>query len=308
MPFVLLLLLVAGRCHAELPSFYKTATRVTWIVENIDKVRPAWEALGLSGIREYPNVRLMGQFRGKPVDIIVWQISGQLGNVRVDMIQPGEGQSNAFTRFLSQHGDGIFSVVHDVPNRNALDQEVRRMQSKGVSILQQVTMKREQGPETYTWFDTERNGKVTLGLVVGTTAAAPPDSKAPISHFAPVIFDTGEVSTYWTKLGFPPIAFTRTGDLAVGYQRHALPFYQWIAAPPAPSTVYADFLRKHNKEGIGHIGMMVQDLDASIAAYQKLGFKVSQSGNWDFGNGAARYAHLDTNKTGGIALQLVQKK
>ena len=54
---------------AQLPSFYKTVNRVTWVVENLDKVRPAWEALGLSGVRVYTNIRLTGEFRGKPVTI-----------------------------------------------------------------------------------------------------------------------------------------------------------------------------------------------------------------------------------------------
>jgi len=56
-----------GTCLAQLPDTYKTVDRVTWVVGNIDKVRPAWEAMGLSDIVEYPNIQLTGQFRGKPV-------------------------------------------------------------------------------------------------------------------------------------------------------------------------------------------------------------------------------------------------
>ena len=113
------MLLLASTCPAQLPDYYKTVNRVTWVVGNIDKVRPAWEALGLSDIQEYPNIQLVGQFRGKPVTIYAWQITGHLGNLTVDMIQPGEGQANAYTNFLSKHGDGILSIVHEVPSRQA---------------------------------------------------------------------------------------------------------------------------------------------------------------------------------------------
>jgi len=88
--------LLAATCPAQLPDYYKSVARVTWVVGNIDKVRPAWEAMGLSEIREYPNIELMGQFRGKPVTIYAWQITGRLGNLIVDMIQPAEGQANCY--------------------------------------------------------------------------------------------------------------------------------------------------------------------------------------------------------------------
>ena len=93
---------LAGTCSAQLPAYYKTVNRVTWVVGNIDKVRPAWVALGLSDIQEYPNIQLVGQFRGKPVTIYAWQITGRLGNLTVDMIQPAEAQANAYTQLPGQ--------------------------------------------------------------------------------------------------------------------------------------------------------------------------------------------------------------
>src|ERR1700730_7639359 len=90
---------LAGMCSAQLAAYYKTVNRVTWVVGNIDTVRPAWEAMGLSDIQEYPNILLVGQFRGKPVTIYAWQITGRLGNLTVDMIQPGEGKANGYAGF-----------------------------------------------------------------------------------------------------------------------------------------------------------------------------------------------------------------
>src|SRR5215471_13370641 len=121
---------LVATCSAQLPEYYKTVNRVTWVVGNIDKVRPAWGALGLSGIEEYSNIELTGQFRGKPITIYAWQITGHLGNLTVDMIQPAEAQANAYTSFLGKHGDGILSIVHEVPSREALEREIVRMKGK----------------------------------------------------------------------------------------------------------------------------------------------------------------------------------
>jgi hypothetical protein len=74
------------------------------------------------------------------------------------MIQPAEAQANIYTNFLGKHGDGILSIVHEVPSRQALEAEIRRMKGKGVEVLQQVTVERGQAPVTYTYFDTEPEG------------------------------------------------------------------------------------------------------------------------------------------------------
>ncbi|HXK01119.1 MAG TPA: hypothetical protein VMS37_01875 [Verrucomicrobiae bacterium] len=49
-------ILLVPPCAAQLPDYYKTVNRVTWVVENIDRVGPAWEAMGLSEIREYSGL------------------------------------------------------------------------------------------------------------------------------------------------------------------------------------------------------------------------------------------------------------
>src|SRR5690349_13309984 len=197
------LLLLVATCSAELPAYYKTVNRVIWVVENIDKVRPAWEALGLTDIREYPNIQLVGEFRNKPVTIYAWQITGRLGNLMVDLIQPAEGQANAYTNFLGKHGDGILSIVHEVGNRQALEEEIRRMKAKRVDVLQQVTVHREQVPVTYTYFDTEAEGKFALGLVHGVAQARAAVGTPAVTHFGWVVWDAGAVSAYWDRLGFP---------------------------------------------------------------------------------------------------------
>ena len=318
---LVVVLSMAGTCSAQIPDYYKTVNRVTWVVGNIDKVRAAWESLGLSDIHEYPNIQLVGEFRGKPVTIYAWQITGHLGNLTVDMIQPAEGQGNAYTNFLGKHGDGILSIVHEVPDQQALEKEILRMKGKGVDVLQQVTVRRDQGPVTYTYFDTEPEGKFALGLVYasgGMPAAAGPPV---VSHFSPVVWNASAVSAYWEKLGFPAFPMQHATPRAdsryrgkplslafeVGYQRHTQFRYEWISPPPAPANIYADFLNKHHREGIQHIGMPVEDLAKSIAVYEKLGYHVHQAGAWgDVGKpGSGQYAYMDTDSAGGVSVELV---
>jgi hypothetical protein len=278
--------------------------------------------MGLSDIREYPNIQQVGEFRGRPVTIYAWQITGRLGNLLVDMIQPAEGQRNAYTDFLAKHGDGILSIVHGVASPQMLEQEIKRMKGKGVGVLQQVTVQRDQVPVTYTYFDTETEGKYSLGLVFGTSATRVPSRAPTLSHFGWVVFDAAAVSAYWERLEFAAFAIehvTPRADLRyrgdplrlafdIGFQRHAQFAYEWVSPPPSPQNIYADFLNKHHAEGIQSIGIVVDDLPKSVAVFEKLGRRVLQSGGWgEVGKPeSGQYAYLDTDSVGGINLELVR--
>jgi hypothetical protein len=56
------------------------------------------------------------------------------------------------------------------------------------------------------------------------------------------------------------------------------------------------------------MGLPVDDLDKSVAAYEKMGYRVSQSGAWgDVGKpGSGRYAYMNTDSAGGIVVELTQ--
>jgi hypothetical protein len=319
---LVLVFLFAAVCPAQLPDYYKSVNRVTWVVGNIDRVRASWEKIGLADIHEYPNIQLTGEYRGTPVTIYAWQITAHLGNLTVDMIQPAEGQENAYTSFLDKHGDGILSIVHEVASRKALDEEVRRMKAKGIGVLQQVTVQRDEAPVTYTYFDTEPEGKFALGLVCAPGGMRASSQPAWITHLGAVVWNAAAVSAYWERLGFPAFPMQHATpredgrykgsplSLAfdVGFQRHAQFKYEWVSPPPAPPNIYADFLNKHHSEGIQHIGMLVDDLPKSIAAFQKLGYHVHQSGAWgEVGKpGSGQYAYMDTDLVGGISLELIR--
>jgi len=161
--YFVLVCALAGIGHAEMPACYKSVNRVVWLVQNVDLAKQGWIPLGLTDIHEYPDVVLTGQEHGKPVKMWAWEITGHLGNLTVEMIQPAEGQLNAWNDFLGKHGDGIFSIVHEVSSQAEMTKEISRMHALGVGVLQQLSLERDGKRVTYTYFDTEPQGKVVLG-------------------------------------------------------------------------------------------------------------------------------------------------
>ena len=79
-----------------------------------------------------------------------------------------------------------------------------------------------------------------------------------------------------------------------------------LSAPSTPPNIYADFLKKHT-EGIQHLGMPVDDLSQAVAAYEKLGYHVWQSGAWgDVGKkDSGQYDYMDTDSIGGVSVELI---
>ncbi len=274
---------LAGTGYAQMPDYYKSVNSVTWLVQDIDAVKPGWISLGLSDIHEYRDVVLTGKYRDKPVKMWAWEITGHLGNVTVEMIQPAEGQLNAWNDFLGKHGDGIFSVVHEVASPAEMGKEIKRMHGLGVGVLQQLSLDREGKRVTYTYFDTEPRGKFVLGLVYragGAPAAGPPGK---VSQLGAVIHSAESVSDYWQRLGFP--AFRMEGG--VGYQHYDQFRYAWVVDPGA------------KKEGLQRLGMAVEDLNGAIAGYEKLGYQVKTSG---------QHVLVDTDAVGGVGVELLHSR
>jgi catechol 2,3-dioxygenase-like lactoylglutathione lyase family enzyme len=295
---------------------------VIWLVQDIDEIKPAWIALGLSDVKEYSNIEFTGEYHGKPTTIYAWEITGRIGNLNIEMIQPAEGQRNAFNDFLSEHGDGIFAIVHKVSTQKERDDEMQRMQGLGVGVLQQLTGKRNNTPVTFTYFDTEPQGKLVLGLIQTSedTSHGGDDRSLSVSHLGPVIREPTSVSAFWQKLGFPAFSMEHATPredsryqgkplwltFDAGYQRYTQFDYEWIIPPTQPANIYADFLKAH-QEGIQHIGLPVPDLSRAISAYEKLGYHVKQSGAWgEVGKkDSGQYAYMDTDTKGGVSVELL---
>jgi methylmalonyl-CoA/ethylmalonyl-CoA epimerase len=311
---------LAGTCHAQLPEYYQTINRVTWILPNIDAMLPTWIVLGMTDIHDYAKIKAMGMDQGKPATIDTRQVTGRLGNLTVNFVQPAAGQLNSYTDFLEKHKDGIFSIVHEVPSKEAVDREIQRMARLGVSVLQQVTLEMDGTRATYTYFDTEPGGKYILGLVYWPGGAPKPLEQKTVSHIAPVVRDAAAVRAFWEMLGFPGFELehaTPRDDsryrgqplslaFEVGFQRMGAISYEWIQPPATPANIYEDFLKRHG-EGIQHIGIPVDDLGQATAAYEKLGFSVWQAGAWgDVGKpDSGQYHYMDTDKIGGVSVELI---
>ncbi len=194
------------------------------------------------------------------------------------------------------------------------------MATLGVGVLQQVTFEIDHTPVTYTYFDTEPQGKYVLGLVYWPGGAPKPLEQITVSHIAPDVRDAAAVSAFWQKLGFPGFelehAMPRDDSryrgqplslaFDVGFQRLGSISYEYIQPPSTPANVYEDFLKLHG-EGIQHIGMLVEDLPRATAAYEKHGFHVWQAGAWgDIGKpNSGQYNYMDTDKIGGVSIELI---
>ena len=92
----------------------------------------------------------------------------------------------------------------------------------------------------------------------------------------------------------------------VGWHKYTQPTFEWIIPPQEPANCYADFLKAHG-EGVHHLGLPVDDLDAAIARYSSLGYSVVQSGAWgDVGKkGSGRYGYMATDSIGGVTVELI---
>jgi catechol 2,3-dioxygenase-like lactoylglutathione lyase family enzyme len=316
------LLLLAGlatSAFAQLPDFYKSVDRVAWVVKDLQPVIAGWERLHLTA-HDYGVMEHQAVFRGRSVTVKTHTAGGRIGGLEVNWVQPLGGE-NAYTEFLAKHGDGIFSLVHRVPSRQALEAEAKRMSAAGVGVLQRATIETEAGAVTYVHFDTEPQGKYSLGLIFlpPTIEENLPESKlSKVTQFAFVTHDLRAVSAYWHKLGFPEMSIEHDPltdlvyrgkpghfDQELGWQRHGKVVYEWIRPLKGP-TVYEEQFKAHG-EGLHHLAFDVRDMEKGIATWTAPGYVVAQSGAWGEKNqpGSGRFAYIDTSGFGGVTAELL---
>jgi len=76
-----------------------------------------------------------------------------------------------------------------------------------------------------------------------------------------------------------------------------------LLQPVKGNTIWNEFLDERG-EGIHHFGALVLNLDSEISRFKELGFKLLQWGETEH----ARVAFLDTFKTTGMLLELIEHK
>ncbi|MDX2152455.1 MAG: VOC family protein [Bryobacteraceae bacterium] len=303
----------------SLPEFYRTVSRLTWVVKDADAVSSAWRKAGVPVVRSGDVVRLEGRtYKGQAASGDIYVATGVFGDVLVDWVQP-LGKEGAFAEFLSRHGDGVFSLVHRVPDVAAFEAELARLGGLGVKVLDRARVSTDSGTIHIAYMDTEKEGKYSLGLIAMPQGMEEPRGMGrTVNQFAFIAKQLEPVSAYWQKLGFPAMSYTepKLTDMAyrekpqewkarLGWQRHGKVTYEWIEPQTGPST-YHEHLAKYG-EGFHHLGLPVTDMDAGIAEWKGFGYGLSMSGGWgEKGKpGSGRFAYHDTRGVGGIEIELL---
>jgi catechol 2,3-dioxygenase-like lactoylglutathione lyase family enzyme len=75
-------------------------------------------------------------YRGKEEPIKISQAFVQLGAIEIELIQPLEGERNAYREFLEQKGGGIHHALFEVSDLEAVTSELAKA---GVTVLQSGT-------------------------------------------------------------------------------------------------------------------------------------------------------------------------
>lgn len=309
----------------QLPDYYRTVDRLVWVVPDMDATVAGLKKLGFTNLRDQGEVELdWTAFRARPASGTMRLVSGRFADVAVHWVQP-LGGSNAFQEFLEKKGGGVFSLMHRVPSKEAYEQELARLKDLGVGVLQSGFVESEAGNIYYAFLDTVAEGKYSLGLVHFSGGDegplfVPPENPSGrrVTQYAFVVRELEPVSAYWARLGFPAMSYTESPlhdrryrgrpaafEMRLGWQRHGKVPYEWILSLKGPD-IYREHLEKHG-EGFHHLAFSVQDMDAEIAEWTRLGFPEAMSGGWgEKGKpGSGRFAYMDTHALGGVDVELL---
>ena len=118
----------------------KGAVQIGIVVPNLDRSTQLLRDLfGLGPFKfiEWPNrPDSKYWFRGNEESIRIKQGFVQAGNLELELIQPLEGERNAYRQFLDAKGGGIHHVLFEVDDMDAI---VAALEPKGVRVLQAGT-------------------------------------------------------------------------------------------------------------------------------------------------------------------------
>jgi hypothetical protein len=73
---------------AQVPEFYRSVDRVTWVVDDLDRVTAGWDKVGFLKIEHRGDIEMPVTFRGQATKAKVRMATGFLGDVRVTWIEP----------------------------------------------------------------------------------------------------------------------------------------------------------------------------------------------------------------------------
>jgi len=118
----------------------KRPVQIGIVVRNLDRATHLLTSLfgiGPFCFIEWPNRAGSKYFyRGQEEHIKIRLAFAQVGALELELIQPLEGERNAYREFLDRRGGGIHHVLFEVDD---MDQAVRSLSENGVEVLQAGT-------------------------------------------------------------------------------------------------------------------------------------------------------------------------
>jgi hypothetical protein len=318
----MILLGSCGKQAHELPVHFKEVDQVLWIVQDLDNVINHWRNLGFDQMMDLDTLRATLSTARQSVKLRM--AKANLGGAHITWIQPVEGRS-VFTDFHNDYGDGAMSLVHRLPDNEALTGELARLAEHGVEVLEKITVSTPDGDLVYILMDTREPGKYILGYTTGDTddeffrkLSDENLHHMIINQYAFAILDPEPVSEFWSRIGQPEfqINYPELGDmhyygettdheLIQGWQRHGTVAFEWCI-PVKPPIVYDDHIKAHG-EGIHHLAFTVEDMDKVLQDFTSKGYVNSMGGTWGEAgkSGSGRYEYIDMEDAGGVTVELL---
>ncbi len=306
-------------------SIYGHVVQVGWVVKDLDPVVDYWEKLGLrkihrAGVMEFPDVT----YRGKKTPLSLKMAFADIGGVQIEWIEPVKGYS-VYNEFLAKHGDGVHHLAYAVKSPEELAQQIQYFKSKGVGVVQQGSWQGTKGKGLFAYLDTApRGGGLTCELVYNPDAPSGGDESASsneypfnkITQYALVVRNVRKVGAFYQSLGLGgmPVDHNISVDrmyhgkpgnfeMDLGWGRFGDVTFEWIQSTKGPN-VYEDALRAHG-EGFHHLAFNVTDMNKAIELLEARGANVTQSGGWDNPGSKGRFAYMDTERHGGVTIELL---
>jgi catechol 2,3-dioxygenase-like lactoylglutathione lyase family enzyme len=322
------LFLVAG-WHPPPPprdrAIYGHVAHLGWVVADLDATVRAWRSLGVTEIQDPRVLDIPMTVDGRAQVVKIRRATAQIGTQDIHWIQP-LGQSDVFTAFLASHGDGVHHIAFEMPSPERLDEERRSFAASGVRVAQEGTFPTPIGTLRFAYLDTAAAGGITVELLHDPTRAGatprPSTNDDPfnrITQFAFIVRDIKAVADYWSRCGLGGFTYSRNVSLdrvyrdrpgefemLLGFNRSGEVPFEWIQ-PLAGPSVYEEYVAAHH-QGLHHLGFNVTDFDAAVGRLKGRGLAVTMSGRWDTNGSQGRFAYLDTERHGGVTIELLWNK
>jgi hypothetical protein len=296
-------------------------------VRNLDATVASWRALGVTNTTAAEAHEAQVTYRGHPSTVRFRKASARLGTHTISWLQPLDAH-DVFTDFLDQHGEGVHHIGFAAPSLADFERELGSFKQERVAFVEEGSSPGKQGAARFVYLDTaSRGGGIVVELEFNPDAAPSTvpaagtndDPFNSISQYAFVVRDVKAVSDYWASLGLGGLSIERNVSLdrvyrgqpgrfemLLGWGRNGDVPFEWIQPLIGPN-VYEEYLRDHG-EGFHHIGLNVSDMDGTLAKLQQRGLRVTMSGAWDVRGSQGRFAYLDSERYGGVTIELLWNK